>query len=1266
MPSGDAVPAFWRPLKKRLEDSGVSRQQICTLLHLKESAVSELLGGKRAKAPDWDVVRILVEAAVKPNERAAQLAYWKQRLTELENELERSPDDAARPPAKRDSPEPPRVSCLICDDAYRTERFSLNKHDFEHAMRILAGARDELISEIESFTSAPIDSPEALAAFRDEFLDTTRSLLDGLGARVRQACRPHRLWFLHAGHTVLITQSLVAAGPVVHDDEDEADLELLIHTVLETLVTGETYYGPADPFLLADIPYADRHDRVVEYYYEIFESLSGVGAPGPEAARRMAVRTASEYQSRLRSLASECPELFIWAGMQDDPDVEHVMEQWPDDEVAQRLRELYRRLQTQKQGLDGLETLLKALARDLPVGGWPQVLSEIYQSDLQQPISPIGELEEEASGLRIPLLAEGYVNPAFRSATYHGGQTPHIDSWWDDKPLRAEIQGFLAGFLTSAPTVDKPLIILGDPGTGKSVLTRLLAARLPPADYLPIRIELRNVRSDVEAVKQITETLRAVTLNEHITWAAVHDSVATVLPVLIFDGFDELLQAGGADHWGYLEQIASLQESCAARGRPIAVIVTSRTVVADQAQIPDGCMMMRLEPFDGERVERWVGQWNRTNRAYFRRRTIEPLRSDVMQRYKHLAEQPLLLMMLALYFSISAKEQGDPDDGISRVQLYERLFSLFIRRQIMKLEPMIRPEALDGRVEREFGHLAVIAFAMFNRGRQGVTAEEADHDLDRLCPDDSGPAERSKLLFGRFFFIHEAKATVRKGEERRWYEFLHATFSEFLIARKIAGMLADGTPESLAGLFDILSHRPLSDRTRILDDLRDLQPPTAAVPELFKRSLHHRQDHVGLGASAPATPATYRYACYSANLLLLAVVDNRLLHISEVIDDETDPVAGWRSYAMLWGSQFLPNSWDAFTRTVSTVPTWTVRKDSVRRRDIGVRLSHRNSSPLGGDMLWTHSLPPDTIGTVFRTGDPDVGEGWPVSPPNEGFMAGPALRRSRFLHDPDIEPLVEPGVALLPNHEFLLDVIRGSESGQSTSAAHDLVSLAVGFPPPAGELLVRYESCIKAVDRCQDVEVQDYFIVVLTHMIARDREHLPADAVTEILIELSRRQRFTQSWLILLDTVVKGLGRTADADTVVLVQTLLEARYRARTFPSSDSWPPASRSTASAGPTEALLIKAADQILREDSDSTRHQAMLVLLRKAIDLRLEGWCNRYAERVFEDQEFSRQVAAGLTQLQWTYIRQVLINQMTGKRSGSWLLDGSHEPEGTSGE
>ncbi|MCW2917010.1 MAG: hypothetical protein JWN52_5078, partial [Actinomycetia bacterium] len=48
------------------------------------------------------------------------------------------------------------------------------------------------------------------------------------------------------------------------------------------------------------------------------------------------------------------------------------------------------------------------------------------------------------------------------------------------------------------------------------------------------------------------------------------------MPVIMLDGFDELLQATGIGQTDYLEQVARFQEREGDQGRPVAVIVTSR------------------------------------------------------------------------------------------------------------------------------------------------------------------------------------------------------------------------------------------------------------------------------------------------------------------------------------------------------------------------------------------------------------------------------------------------------------------------------------------------------------------------------------------------------------------------------------------------------------------------------------------------------------------------------------------------------------------
>src|SRR5664279_901580 len=82
--------------------------------------------------------------------------------------------------------------------------------------------------------------------------------------------------------------------------------------------------------------------------------------------------------------------------------------------------------------------------------------------------------------------------------------------------------------------------------------------------------------------------------------------------------------------------------------RPVAVILTSRTLVMDLVRVPPGCTVIKLEPFEEARIKAWVGKWNALNLA-IPERARRPLRLPDLMHYSELAAQPLLLLMLALY-----------------------------------------------------------------------------------------------------------------------------------------------------------------------------------------------------------------------------------------------------------------------------------------------------------------------------------------------------------------------------------------------------------------------------------------------------------------------------------------------------------------------------------------------------------------------------------------------------------------------------------------
>jgi hypothetical protein len=163
--------------------------------------------------------------------------------------------------------------------------------------------------------------------------------------------------------------------------------------------------------------------------------------------------------------------------------------------------------------------------------------------------------------------------------------------------------------------------------------------------------------------------------------------------------------------------------------------VTSRTVVADRLRLPEGKVVAKLEPFDDDQVERWLGVWNDANSGYLQSSGLRPLPAKTVLVHRDLAEQPLLLLMLALY-DADGNALQQHSDQLAGADLYERLLSKFAGRELEKHQPGLDEPARTRLVAREMQQLSVVAFAMFNRGRKAVTDDDLDIDLAALLPQD--------------------------------------------------------------------------------------------------------------------------------------------------------------------------------------------------------------------------------------------------------------------------------------------------------------------------------------------------------------------------------------------------------------------------------------------------------------------------------------------------------------------------------------------------
>jgi hypothetical protein len=722
----------------------------------------------------------------------------------------------------------------------------------------------------------------------------------------------------------------------------------------------------------------------------VFDTLGGTAQHQlrRELEEEVPARALRRYGELFARLVKDCPELGYWAGLRE-----------------------HRATRAEVGQIAGLLERLEHIIEKMSISGSPSrqvtALARIHRALLDEPIL---DSSDSPAGLRIPTLREAYLPPRFRLAEVSPTNPPSNESWWEKKPVRHDLEYYLAAYLTSPRATRAPLLVLGQPGSGKTVLTRMLAASLPASDFLPVRVVLRNTWKTDSIQDQIEWAMKSDTRFEG-DWPALVESAGQALPVILLDGFDELLQVTGTSQSDYLERVSNFQRREANHGRPVAVVVTTRSSVANRARAPHGTLAMHLEPLDGAQIEQWLEKWNEANERILRARNLSCLPLDVVLAHKELAEQPLLLLMLAIYDGHGNVLQSGTA-GLHRYELYEKMLYRFAEWQARKLEPGLSDDELGSIIEDELRRLAIVAFAMYNRGSQWVREVELDRDLQALLglPAQSVGREYrsikpSVFTLGRFFFVHRAAASV-DDVEMSTYEFLHATFGEFLIARLTWQALSDFAAREKARtiystrqspndelLHAVLSFAPLSNRGQILAFFAEMtsqarQSEREFIGELLKRAfvvVHQPRPASTLGGYRPlnlSVPALH--ACYSANLLLLILHVAGEVRASDLLfgGQNRDVASAWRSQALLWRSQLAAEEWNGLIATVAVDRIW-----DGGWRDLRIFLDDGSFKPPSPERYWSLGVPP---------GDPLRNKVDPL--PNKGEYV---RRNANFVCDAD-------------------------------------------------------------------------------------------------------------------------------------------------------------------------------------------------------------------------------------------------------------------------
>ena len=514
--------------------------------------------------------------------------------------------------------------------------------------------------------------------------------------------------------------------------------------------------------------------------------VSGVLAEIPPLAERL-------YQAEYLGLAAEYHQFFTWTVLRDQAAKDDSLRQIAGSiqALAGDQRTWFELIARAMHAQDlGLQQLAKAIAQ-LPR---PAVGSGTTNSDVQAVAEELhrtyaaslckevidGQFAVDDSGprLRFPRKIDAFVPQSYRVTRYDGKDT-HLerDDAWENIEVKDDVGAAIMRHLESPYSVQAPLLVLGHPGSGKSILTEMLAGHLAYPGYTTIRVKLRDIDPDMTFLKLLEDQVQNDTGGLYLPFATLASGLMMSPPVIILDGYDELLQATGQVFADYLEKVREFQDSLALHRRAVRVIVTSRLTLIDRAIIPPGTTVVRLEEFDEKRCAAWSAVWNERNAAYFEHTGTRPFALPASEKLLALASQPLLLLMLAIYDAagneLSPGADGDQAD-IDQTVLYDRLLRRFIERELGKpdrgrrFRELSDAERTDA-ISREMERLGVAAIGMFNRQDVKIHRDQLNDDLkyfgvERHTAQAGRVLSQAELLLGSFFFVHESRSKLQTGE----------------------------------------------------------------------------------------------------------------------------------------------------------------------------------------------------------------------------------------------------------------------------------------------------------------------------------------------------------------------------------------------------------------------------------------------------------------------------------------------------------------------
>jgi len=342
----------------------------------------------------------------------------------------------------------------------------------------------------------------------------------------------------------------------------------------------------------------------------------------------------------------------------------------------------------------------------------------------------------------------------------------------------ADVGGLFGGLISNRVSSQDLVVVSGGPGSGKSTLCRVLASKMAATPGLhPVFLKLRKAKDGSDIMQFVEDQLKERGLIDRIA-----DLWRIPNLVLILDGFDELAMSSRSRLRRFFNILGDeLREGPLGRAR---VIVSGRdTLFPGGEGLPPGSHVVALQPFDRGRVAAWGAMWRRQHNSgpghAFHPEELMREEADAGEEHPltHLVRWPLTLHLIAQIHT-AGRLTVSGDQAIEKAYLYRSILQETAARQEERADGEGR---MDAARLRQF--LRSLAWEMYQRQTDSMDPVDVEPLLQELYRD-KPETERAELA--EVAVVNAPELT--KGEETG-FEFVHKSFSEFLVAEHLAGLV---------------------------------------------------------------------------------------------------------------------------------------------------------------------------------------------------------------------------------------------------------------------------------------------------------------------------------------------------------------------------------------------------------------------------------------------------------------------------------------------